>query len=454
MLVYLDPGHFKNTPGKRSPDGSLMEYEFNQDVANRALKLLIDLGVPTKLTKTMDDTGDDDASLIQRCRKANNDGADIFISIHGNAHKNEWTTAGGWEVFSYPGSVVGANLANMAVDYVYPKIKDYGIVLRGAKTANFCVIRETKMPAILIEFAFFTNQKECGLMKTADFRDSCAQGIAELVKKFFNITQPVIKPTATSWVLPAITPILGESLLTAAQLNSFVKKYNSNPPEIADYFINIGKLYGVRGDLAFCQAVLETKYFKYGGVVKASQNNYGGLGASDASGSAKFDSPRKGVLAMIQHLYAYATSLALPNTGEQLTDPRFKYVNRGSAPFFEQLAGKWAVPGYNIAKFNTMEEAYKAGDTYGQQILALFKQASNEPVNTVVKREDASDSVNQPKYTANESVFHTITKISNHRIPTVVINGNSFIDLTDIVDLFDHKALWDDVEKEVIITKK
>ena len=108
----------------------------------------------------------------------------------------------------------------------------------------------------------------------------------------------------------------------------------------------------MRGDVAFAQSLHETGFFKYGGIVLPTQNNYAGIGAlnGNAKGqAATFPDPRTGVRAQIQHLKAYASKEALVNG---CVDPRFSLVTRGSAQYVDWLGasdnpnGKgWAVPG-------------------------------------------------------------------------------------------------------------
>lgn len=109
--------------------------------------------------------------------------------------------------------------------------------------------------------------------------------------------------------------------------------------------------------LRFAQSLKETGFFKYGGIVLPSQNNYAGIGALNGNGkgeAATFPTPRIGVRAQIQHLKAYASKKALVNP---CVDPRFHLVTRGSAPYVEWLGaadnpdGKgWAVPGKGYGK--------------------------------------------------------------------------------------------------------
>ncbi len=168
-------------------------------------------------------------------------------------------------------------------------------------------------------------------------------------------------------------PIFGKSVATSAQLKAILKKNNPLAPNLVDLYLEIGEEYGIRGDLAFCQAAKETGWWRFGNLVTLEQNNYCGLGATgrpatgeeDLNGAnpnrvwyvegehgAYFKTPADGVEAQIQHLYAYATKNPLPR-GKELVDPRFTLVPRGVAPNWTDLNGRWAVP----------------GTTYGQSII-------------------------------------------------------------------------------------
>ncbi|MBQ1220274.1 MAG: glucosaminidase domain-containing protein [Peptococcaceae bacterium] len=176
--------------------------------------------------------------------------------------------------------------------------------------------------------------------------------------------------------------IVGDSIATAEQLTAYLyskedhiksvmaKKYPDYgfigfPEGIAELYIEIGKKYNIRGDLAFAQAVKETGYFQFYGIVRNGQNNFCGLGATGKLNTGEelqngvdperavyipgthgitFGTMADGVEAHIQHLYAYATKDPLPE-GVELVDPRFKYVTRGIAPQWTGLNGRWAVPG-------------------------------------------------------------------------------------------------------------
>lgn len=156
--------------------------------------------------------------------------------------------------------------------------------------------------------------------------------------------------------------ILGSNVATATQLANFVIKTVGNQPdliEIAKQYIEVSKKYGIRGDIAFCQAVLETDYFRYskGTAVTPSDHNYCGLGVvKKGAKGCQFSTIKDGVTAHIQHLYAYSCKKDLPK-GEKLIDPRFKYVTRGVSPTWNMLDGKWAM-----------------STGYGEKILSIYNK--------------------------------------------------------------------------------
>ena len=133
--------------------------------------------------------------------------------------------------------------------------------------------------------------------------------------------------------------------------------------------------------MAISQSILETGWFKYdGSAVKPEHHNYCGLGVTSTGiEGGKFDTIEDGVTAQLQHLFAYGCKDTL---SEPIIDPRFKYVTRGIAPYWEQLAGRWAVPGFDGSD---AESAIKAGNTYGQKILKI----RNSLLVTIISDEDA-----------------------------------------------------------------
>lgn len=183
IRVCIDPGHGTTTGGKRAPDESLMEWEFNRSVAYKLKDILEAAGIECDMTVSYDDKTD--PSLANRVAIANaDDDVDLFVSIHANAYTDDWTTANGWEVYSYK----TGGVSELAAKYVEKATMAAQSVIRdrGAKTANFYVIKNTEMPAILIEHGFYTNKSEVEYLKSDSFRNMLAQADATGIINFFN----------------------------------------------------------------------------------------------------------------------------------------------------------------------------------------------------------------------------------------------------------------------------
>ena len=179
IKIAVDDGHGIDTQGKRTPDG-YKENEFNHFTKEFLIAELIRNGFeivdcsPTR----------QDNSLENRVEIANNSNANIFISIHFNALNGVWGDWGGIETYCYNFGYESEKIARMVHKYLLQgtKLKD-----RGVKTANFYVLKYTKMPAILCECGFMDNKKEAELMKSDSYRKECSieicKGICEYYKK-------------------------------------------------------------------------------------------------------------------------------------------------------------------------------------------------------------------------------------------------------------------------------
>lgn len=145
--------------------------------------------------------------------------------------------------------------------------------------------------------------------------------------------------------------------------------YKASVPirDLVTYFVDEGRAEGVRGDLAFAQAIIETGYFS--SVIAQTKNNFAGIGAVDTDplgGAATFPDARTGVRAQIQHLRAYAdksaTACTVPPLHYACVDPRFNLVSpKGKAPTWNQFGnGIWATdPTYAFKIVGQAGDVYK-----------------------------------------------------------------------------------------------
>jgi N-acetylmuramoyl-L-alanine amidase len=205
LKIMLDAGHGYNTPGKRSPDG-MREYEFNRAVANYAKQLLANYKNATVYFSHSDQR---DVSLKARTDKANSLNVDIFVSIHANAFgSGGWNNVGGIETFVYPSRPPVAN--QLAQKIQRNLVISTGLENRGVKTADFHVLRETKMDAVLVECGFMTNRDEIKLLRSETYRRTVAEGIVKSLAEQFRLQRkanaapaPAPAPAAPSSKSPA-----------------------------------------------------------------------------------------------------------------------------------------------------------------------------------------------------------------------------------------------------------
>ncbi len=167
--VWLDAGHGGKDPGALG--NGLKEKDITLAITKKVGNELKRHGIKVGYTRTTDKT----VALNRRGPLANNFNADVFVSIHTNAFGK--SNAQGVETYSFPNSSKGRNLAKDIHNEVV-KAKLY-TKNRGLKTANFAVLRQTRMAAALIETAFITNKADSKLLKNKqnDFATAIVKGI-------------------------------------------------------------------------------------------------------------------------------------------------------------------------------------------------------------------------------------------------------------------------------------
>jgi N-acetylmuramoyl-L-alanine amidase len=151
VKIMFDPGHDINTPGKRALDNSIREFEFNKATALHASNILSAYeGAEVYFSHDLNDGID--TGLTARANRANQLRIDCVVSIHANAGA---TSARGIETYIHTNAPSKTfDIARMVHDQT---IISTGMVNRGVKRADFAILRETNMDALLIECGFMTN---------------------------------------------------------------------------------------------------------------------------------------------------------------------------------------------------------------------------------------------------------------------------------------------------------
>ena len=181
-FIILDPGHGGHDVGTQSiSKPRYQEKSLNLTTANFVKAYLEQLGYEVALTRKNDIF----ISLEKRAQIANEKKPDLFVSIHYNSAPS--AEAKGVEVFFYNSKEnktradKSKGLAQAVLKHVITHTKAHS---RGVKHGNFAVIRETLMPAILIEGGFVTNEAELQNLKDPTYLKKLAWGIAKGVDEY------------------------------------------------------------------------------------------------------------------------------------------------------------------------------------------------------------------------------------------------------------------------------
>jgi len=198
VKIFIDPGHGGSDPGASA--NGLREKDLTLAIAKECNRVLNEEyeGVQTKMSRT----GDTYPSLSARAKAANDWGADYFVSIHINAGGGT-----GFESYIYNGSVSSKTKEYQKKVHQVIAAGD-GWADRGMKRANFHVLRETRMSALLTENGFIDRKEDAAKLKDPAFLKKLgrlhAEGIAKalgLKKKSTSTPSPDPKPSGLHRVI-------------------------------------------------------------------------------------------------------------------------------------------------------------------------------------------------------------------------------------------------------------
>lgn len=187
--VVLDPGHGGYDPGATTKQG-VYEKEINLQIAEKVVAQLKPTGVRVLLTR---DEDEDYASGVKgkgtkkqtdlnyRIALAGKSHADIFVSLHVNAAAGN--AKSGAETFYHYKSEEGKKLAG-AIQRELVKIA--GMNKRIAKPGDFYIIKNTSMPAVIVELGYLTNTAELKKLRQPWYQEQLATAVAKGIAKYFG----------------------------------------------------------------------------------------------------------------------------------------------------------------------------------------------------------------------------------------------------------------------------
>ena len=175
MKVFINPGHMPGVdPGAVNAESGLQEADVAKSVGELVAEYLIAAGCEVEVLQSDNLMYDGEGPCV--CATANEWPADIFVSIHCNAAASD---ASGTEVEVMPGSDgsirLGGCIQRQIVDSLHT-------IDRGLKERpNLCVLKNTDMPAVLVECAFISNDSDAQLLtdNQDDFAKAIARGITD-----------------------------------------------------------------------------------------------------------------------------------------------------------------------------------------------------------------------------------------------------------------------------------
>jgi N-acetylmuramoyl-L-alanine amidase len=174
IVVTLDPGHGGQDPGAVGI-GGLRETDVVLPISLEVARILERQGVGVQLTRNSDRF----VSLEGRTVMANRADTDLFVSIHANAVANR-SSVNGAETFYFSS---GRGLAQSIQESVIRRTKMNN---RGVKQARFYVLRNTSMPAALVEVGFVTGTSDAAKLSNPTFRNEMAEAIAEGILNYIK----------------------------------------------------------------------------------------------------------------------------------------------------------------------------------------------------------------------------------------------------------------------------
>ncbi|WP_238137356.1 GBS Bsp-like repeat-containing protein [Streptococcus suis] len=197
--VYIDPGHGGRDSG--ASYGGVHEKNLALSVSNKLRENLLKYGINVLMTRT----GDYDVDFkTERSRMTNASNADLFISIHFNATGAGVSNSTGIETYWYQydpeyqpkiNKEMHNNPTRLAESEILANkvqeslIKETGAVNRGVRRETFAVLRETAIPAILVELGFMDNPSELQVIKQDSYHTRLAKALAQGVMNWYGAVE-------------------------------------------------------------------------------------------------------------------------------------------------------------------------------------------------------------------------------------------------------------------------
>ncbi|ONI45693.1 hypothetical protein AN641_03690 [Candidatus Epulonipiscioides gigas] len=313
MEIFLDSGHRNSPYDFGATTDKHKESFYALEISKKIKTLLEEKNIKVHMSRN---TEQDIITLTQRVNKANETNSNLYVSVHLNSAKN---IATGTEVFYYSEKELATKISQNIATCL-------GLKNRGAKeNKNFYVLKNTKMPAILIETCFINNQND--MQKLQKSIDIIAYGIAD------NIL---------NYLIQSDIDIINNPSTTISKMVDWAITKKATPA-----FIDNAKTYwdksislGINPAIPYAQYGYETGYGHFKGQVKVEQHNPCGLKNRNGNGFATFINWKTGIQAHLEHMALYCGISGFPRSNSP--DPKHFAYLAGKGKTIKTLSKSWA----------------------------------------------------------------------------------------------------------------
>ena len=216
LRIFINPGHDMDLDPGACANG-IREVDIALAIGEKVKKTMEVIGYPCQILQS-DNLNGETKGKPNVCATANNSGADIFVSIHCNSAAN--SSAKGTETLVY---ALDGGKSNILAKCIQAQIvNSLNMIDRGVKARpDLCVLRETSMPAVLVETAFISNEDNASLpikkSNTTSFAIVCpiksilyVVAITNKITTFFNAPVPhlLLSSFIFGFIYAALIPVI------------------------------------------------------------------------------------------------------------------------------------------------------------------------------------------------------------------------------------------------------
>ena len=202
--IAVDAGHYLKTPGKRClkklDAAQTREWVLNNRIAGHFAEAARRY-VGVELLRVDDPTGAKDISLKNRCKAANQWGADLYLSIHHNAGINGGS-GGGIVAYSYKEATAGAAYRDAIYDACIAAGGLRGNRAEPVQAYGFYVLKNTDAPAVLMEYGFMDSKTDVPVILSDGYAKAMAMATMEAIADRAKLAE---KAATAALELPVLT---------------------------------------------------------------------------------------------------------------------------------------------------------------------------------------------------------------------------------------------------------